>query len=56
MPTRPDHHRQAALVAFARLGALAAPGLRVLAGCASTSAEPVPFKPVPAARIVGREA
>ncbi|TDY26843.1 hypothetical protein B0G81_7372 [Paraburkholderia sp. BL6665CI2N2] len=56
MPTRPDHHRQAALVALARLGALAASSLGVLAGCASTPAEPVPFKPVPAARIVGREA
>jgi hypothetical protein len=52
MPTRPDHHRQAARVALARLGVLAALSLGVLAGCASTPAEPVPFKPVPAARIV----
>jgi hypothetical protein len=32
MPTRPDHHRQAALVAMARLGALAALNFGVLAG------------------------
>jgi hypothetical protein len=55
MPMRLDHHRKAALVAMARLGALgtlAALSLGVLAGCASTPAEPVPFKAVPAARIV----
>jgi hypothetical protein len=52
MPTRPDRHRQAAWVVLAKLGALAALSLGVLAGCASTPAEPVPFKPVPAARIV----
>jgi hypothetical protein len=37
---------------LAKLGGLAALSLGVLAGCASTPAEPVPFKPVPAARIV----
>jgi hypothetical protein len=52
MPTRPDRHRQAAWVVLAKLGGLAALSLGVLAGCASTPAEPVPFKPVPAARIV----
>ena len=52
MPTRPDRHRQAAWVVLAKLDALAALSLGVLAGCASTPAEPVPFKPVPAARIV----
>ncbi|NPT39280.1 hypothetical protein [Paraburkholderia xenovorans] len=52
MPVRLDYRRKAALVAFARLGMLAMLSLGVLAGCASTPAEPVPFKPVPAARIV----
>ncbi|MFM0627460.1 hypothetical protein [Paraburkholderia xenovorans] len=52
MPTRPDRHGQATRVVLAKLGALAALSLGVLAGCASTPAEPVPFKPVPAARIV----
>lgn len=52
MPTRPDYHRPAAWAALAKPGALAALSLGVLAGCASTPAEPVPFKPVPAARIV----
>ncbi|WP_231337391.1 DUF2846 domain-containing protein [Paraburkholderia sprentiae] len=38
----------AASVAFSVISAL------TLAGCASTPAEPVPFKPVPAERIVGQ--
>jgi hypothetical protein len=42
MPMRPDHHRQAAWFALAKLGPLAALSLGVLAGCASTPAEPVP--------------
>jgi len=37
---------------LARLGTPATLSLGVLAGCASTPAEPVSFKPVPAARIV----
>ena len=56
MPTRPDHHRQSAQVALAKMGTLAALSLGVLAGCASTPAEPVPLKPVPAWRSVRREA
>jgi hypothetical protein len=52
MPTRQDHHRQGAWVIWARLAALAALSLGLFAGCAATPAEPVPFKPVPAARIV----
>ncbi|PRX27101.1 hypothetical protein B0G75_116131 [Paraburkholderia sp. BL18I3N2] len=56
VPTRPDHHRQSAQVALAKMGALAALSLGVLSGCASTPAEPVPLKPVPAWRSVRREA
>ena len=52
MPMRPDFHRTAALLAFARLGTLAAVSVGLLAGCASTPAEPVAFKAVPAARLV----
>lgn len=43
MPTRPSFHCRALLLALA---------IASLAGCASTPAEPVPFKEVPAARIV----
>ncbi|QQC64538.1 flagellar basal body L-ring protein FlgH [Paraburkholderia ginsengisoli] len=46
MPMRLHCHRQAAFAALVMLVGAA------LAGCASTPAEPVPFKPVPAARIV----
>lgn len=66
MPTRLDCHRQAALAAsitasitasirrFRRvsLTTLAALCMGALAGCAATPAEPVPFKPVAAERIV----
>ena len=41
--------RSASLAACVALGLL---GVFTLAGCASTPAEPVPFKPVPAERIV----
>ena len=43
MPTRSPSHCKAVLLAFV---------IAWLAGCASTPAEPVPFKEVPAARIV----
>ncbi|MFM0337226.1 hypothetical protein [Paraburkholderia fungorum] len=43
MPTRSHSHCKAVLLAFV---------IASLAGCASTPAEPVPFKEVPAARIV----
>ncbi|CAE6826252.1 hypothetical protein R69658_06082 [Paraburkholderia aspalathi] len=43
MPMRPHFHCKAALLALA---------IASLAGCASTPAEPVPFKEVPQARIV----
>lgn len=46
MPTRLHCHCKAAFAALVMLACA------VLGGCASTPAEPVPFKPVPAARIV----
>lgn len=58
MPTRLECHRRAVLAAsatcvrLAGLTTLAALCFGVLAGCAATPAEPVPFKPVPAERIV----
>ena len=48
MRTHFDCHRHAASVVMAALLMLTA----ALGGCASTPAEPVPFKPAPAARIV----
>ena len=46
MPKRLHCRHKAALTALAMLAGV------TLGGCASTPAEPVPFKPVPAARIV----
>ncbi|MFM0717901.1 hypothetical protein PQQ73_16340 [Paraburkholderia strydomiana] len=49
MPMRLHCHRKSALAALAALIMLAC---AALGGCASTPAEPVPFKQVPAERIV----
>jgi hypothetical protein len=52
MPMRLSRRGRAARFARAACVALGVFGTLSLAGCASTPAEPVPFKPVPAERIV----